>query len=417
MENLSETLKEAKECLNCKNPLCRKGCPINTNIPAFIDEIKNNNLNKAYEILQENNIMSDICSNVCPHEEYCLGHCVRGIKGNPVQISKLEKYVNLWAREKNIKYKYKLQKSNNIKIAIIGSGPAGIECAVELVKKGYKVTIFEKEEQIGGLLTYGIPGFRLPRNITENLTNKINELGIEIKTNIELGKSLSLNDLKKQGYKAVFIAIGADIPSTYNLTDKECNKIYKSNYILRKYNAKEIVQNLGNVIVIGGGNVATDSARAAIRMGAKSSTIVYRRDELKMPARQIELKEAMQDGVKVIYNAKVISADIDNGNIQKVKCIKTDSSSEEIKEIKNSEFYIKADSIIFAIGLKPDKLLIEKEGLKLDEKGLIETDENSMTNIKGVFAGGDVSQNKATVCKAIESGKRAADGIDKYLAE
>lgn len=417
MNNLEEMLKEANECLNCKNPLCRKGCPIATKIPGFINEIKNNNLNKAYEILQENNIMSDICSNVCPYEEYCSGHCVKGIKGKPVSVSKLEKFVNLWARENNIKYEYKLEKTNGIKVAIIGSGPAGIECAVDLAKKGYKVTIFEREEQIGGLLTYGIPGFRLPRNITENLTNRITSLGIEIKTNIEFGKDMNLNNLKESGFEAIFLGIGADIPSTYNLSDASCKKIYKSDYILKEYNAKRIVEGLGDVIVIGGGNVATDSARAAIRMGAKTSTIVYRRDNSKMPARQIELDEALEDGVQVIYNTRVISADIKDGKIEKINCIKTDSSTEKVVDIENSEFNIKADSVIFAIGLKPNKELIENEGIELDETGLIKLDENSMTNVEGVFAGGDVSQSKATVCKAIYSGREAAYGIDKYIKE
>ena len=286
---------------------------------------------------------------------------------------------------------------------------------MELAKKGYKVTIFEKEEKIGGLLTYGIPGFRLPRNITENLTNRVKSLGIEIKTNIEFGKDVTLDELKKE-YKAVFLGIGADIPSTYKLTDKECKNIYKSNYILKEYNAKRIVENLGDVIVIGGGNVATDSARAAIRMGARSSTIVYRRDENKMPARKVELEEAIKDGVKVIYNTRIISVDIDSGEIKSVNCIKTDSSTEKVIDIENSELNLKADSIIFAIGLKPDKKLIEKEGIELNEKGLIIVDENYMTNIEGVFAGGDVSQNKATVCKAIETGKNAAEAIDKYIS-
>ena len=242
-------------------------------------------------------------------------------------------------------------------------------------------------------------------------------MGIEIKTGIEFGKDLSLTELKQQGYKAVFIGIGADIPATYNLSNEECNKVYKSNYILKEYNAKRIVKDLGKVIVIGGGNVATDSARAAIRMGAKSSTIVYRRDNSKMPARQIELEEALADGVQIIYNTKVISADIDNGNIKRVKCIKTDSNGDKIVDIENSEFYLEADSIIFAIGLKPDKRLIENEGLELNEKGLIKIDENCMTNVEGVFAGGDVAQNKATVCMAIKAGKNAAKNIAKYCID
>jgi len=336
------------------------------------------------------------------------GHCIKGIKGEPIHVSKLEKYVNLWARENNITYKYNIEELNNVKVAIIGSGPAGIECAVELARKGYEVTIFEKEKQIGGLLTYGIPGFRLPRNITENLTNRLKNLNIEIKTEIEFGKDITLEMLKKE-YKTVFIGIGADIPSTYNLSNENCDNIYKSNYILKEYNAKRIVENLGDVIIIGGGNVATDSARAAIRMGAKSSTIVYRRDSSKMPARQIELDEAIEEGVKIIYNTRVIDADIENSKIKNINCIKTDSSTDKVVDIENSEFTINADSVIFAIGLKPDKSLIEKQGLELDSSGLIRINENCMTNIEGVFAGGDATQSKATVCKAIENGKKAAD--------
>ena len=209
-------------------------------------------------------------------------------------------------------------------------------------------------------------------------------------------------------YKAIFIGIGADIPSTYKLSNEKCNNIYKSNYILKEYNAKKIVENLGDAIIIGGGNVATDSARAAIRMGAKSSTIVYRRDNSKMPARQIELEEAIEDGVQIMYNTRVIDAIIENGKIKYINCIKTDSSTDKVVDIENTEFTIKADSIIFAIGLKPDKFLIENQGLELNSDGLIKIDENCMTNIEGVFAGGDVSQSKATVCKAIEKGRKAA---------
>ena len=414
MNNLKDALEEAKKCLNCKNPMCQKGCPIGTHIPSFISEIKNNNLEEAYKILQENNIMSNICSNVCPYEECCVGNCIKGIKGEPIQVNKLEKYINNWARENNVVYVNERKESNNIKIAIIGSGPAGIECAVELSKEGFDVTIFEKEEEIGGLLTYGIPGFRLPRDITQSLTRRIKSLEIHIQTNIEFGKDITIESLKKEGFKAIFIAIGAEKASTYQLTDKECNKIYKSDYILKEYNAKRTIEDLGNVIIIGGGNVATDSARAAIRMGAKNSTIVYRRNKEKMPAREIELEEAIADGIKVIYNTKVLEAEVKDGKIQKVKCIKTDTSNEQVKDIENSEFYMDADTIIFAIGLKPNKDILEKEKIEL-ENGLIKIDESYKTNIEGVFAGGDVCQSKATVCMAIKSGKEAAKNMEKYI--
>ena len=412
MNSLQEAQNEANKCLNCKVPMCQKGCPISTHIPQCIEQIKNANLEEAYKILQENNIMSDICSNVCPYEECCVGNCIKGIKGEPIQVNKLEKYVNNWARENNVIYVNDKKEPNNVKIAIVGSGPAGIECAVELSKKGYEVTIFEKEQEIGGLLTYGIPGFRLPRDITQNLTRRIKSLGISVQTNIEFGKDITIESLKKNGYKAIFVAIGAETASTYNLTNKECNKIYKSDYILKEYNAKRIINDLGNVIIIGGGNVATDSARAAIRMGAKSSTIVYRRNREKMPA--IELEEAIEDGVEVIYNTKVLEADVEEGKIQRIKCIKTDTTNGEVKDIEGSEFYINADTIIFAIGLKPNKKIIEQEKIQL-ENGLIKVDENYKTNIEGVFAGGDVCQSKETVCLAIKAGKEAAKNMEKYI--
>ena len=357
--------------------------------------------------------MSNACANVCPFESYCIGHCIKGIKGEPVKIAKLEKYVNNWARSNNIEYKYKIDKKNGIKVAIIGSGPAGLECSVELAKKGFDITIFEKEKEIGGLLSYGIPGFRLPRNITQEITKRIVDLGIKIKTNTELGKDISIKELKGK-FKAIFIAIGADIPSTYNLTNEETNNIFKSSYILKEYNAKRTIKDLGDVIVIGGGNVATDSARAVLRMGAKSSTIVYRRDKEKMPAREDELKAASKDGVKIIYNTKVLEAIIINNKIESVKCIKTKTLDNEIKDIPNSEYDIAADSIVFAIGLKPDKDLLQKEQIELSENGLINVNENYMTNIKGVFAGGDVTQNKATVCMAVNNGKKAAEEILNY---
>ena len=409
MDDFNNILKEANECLNCKNPLCRNGCPINTRIPEFINAIKNNELELAYNILQENNIMSDVCSNVCPYDEYCSGNCVKGIKGEPVKVSKLEKYVNLWARQNNVKYEYKKSKQNNLKVAVIGSGPSGIECATELAKKGYSVTIFEQEEKIGGLLTYGIPAFRLPRNITNNLMNRLADLNIEIKTNKKLGKDINLTELKEQGYKAIFLGIGADVTSTYKLNSNKCKNIYKSSYVLKQYNAKREIKNLGNVIVIGGGNVSTDCARAVLRMGAKSSTIVYRRDREKMTARQIELQEALKDGAKIIYNTKVLNVDLENEKIKWVNCIQTDSSKEKIEDIPNSEFSINADTVIFAIGSKPDIELLKTQGIEVNQNGLIKTNENCMTNIESVFAGGDlVIDDNRTVCKAIELGKKAA---------
>ena len=414
MKKYEDALEEANKCLNCKNPMCRKGCPVETNIPLFISKIKENELEEAYNILNENNIMSNICSTVCPYEEYCTGNCIKGIKGESVKIYKLEKYVNNWARENNIQYKFNLKKENGIKVAVIGSGPAGIACCVELKKEGYDVYLFEKEEYIGGLLTYGIPGFRLPRNITKIMEDYLKKINIKIKTKTEFGKDITISSLKENGFKAIFVGIGNEIAQEYSLTDKKCNSIYSADYILRKYNSKQIVPNLGKVIVIGGGNVAIDSARAAIRMNAEDVTIVYRRSNKKMPAREIELKDCLNDGAKIIYNTKVLEADVENKMIKSIKCIKTEEIDNNLKEIDGSNFNIEANSIVFAIGLKPNNFLLEKEGFVLD-RGYIKVDENNKTNIDGVFAGGDVMQNKATVCMAIKEGKKAAKGIINYL--
>ncbi len=409
-----DALEEANKCLNCKNPMCQKGCPVQTNIPLFISKIKENKLEEAYNILNENNIMSYICSTVCPYEEYCMGSCIKGIKGESVKISTLEKYVNSWARDNNITYDFKLKENNGIKIAIIGSGPSSIACAVELKKEGYDVYIFEKEEFVGGLLTYGIPGFRLPRNITKILEDNLKKINIKINTNIEFGKDITISSLKENGFKAIFIGIGNEIAASYKLTDKKCTGIYSSDHILREYNAKNIVPNLGKVIVIGGGNVAIDSARAAIRMNTNDVTIVYRRSHEKMPARDIELNEALNDGAKIIYNTKVLSADVENEKIRSINCIKTEEINGTLTEVNNSKFSMDANSIIFAIGLKPNDHILKQEGIDLIGN-LIKVDENNKTNIDGVFAGGDVMQNKATVCMAIKEGKKAAKSIIKYV--
>lgn len=357
--------------------------------------------------------MSYICSNVCPYEEYCTGNCIKGIKSEPVKVYKLEKFVNLWARNEGIKYIPEAKKNNGIKIAIIGSGPAGISAAVELAKEGFGVTIFEKENNIGGLLTYGIPGFRLPRNATNTLKDVLDSLKITIKTNLKFGEDITIDKLKENGFKSILIAIGAGISSQYRLTNEENSNIYKADHILKEYNAKKTVKNLGDVVVIGGGNVATDSARAAIRMGAKSATILYRRNNEKMPAREIELEEAIKDGVKIIYNTKVKEAIIENKKIKQVKCVKTIENYNGLQEIENSEFYKEANSIIFAIGLKPNKEILQKEGIIL-ENDFIKIDENNKTNLEGVFASGDVMQSKATVCMAILEGKKAAKAIKNY---
>lgn len=410
MENLDDVLNKASRCLNCKNPMCRKGCPIATNIPAFISKIKENNFLEAYNILQENNLMSEICSTVCPVERQCMGSCVRGIKGEPVQINYLERFINDWAKENNIKYDIKCKNISNKKIAIIGAGPAGIACSIELRKAGADVTIFEKEEMCGGILEYGIPDFRLSKNTIENLIDKVQALGVKIKTGVELGKDIDIKTLKKQGYEYIFLGMGAEKQTTYTLTNEQVYGIFKSDEFLKAYNTGKQIKNLGTTVVIGGGNVAFDSARTALRMGAKEVYILYRRNEELMPARKIELQEAIEDGVQMVFQTKVIGATVANGKLNQIECIKTKIENEKAVDIKGSNYMMKVDTVIFAIGSKANEQLLNKLGIKT-ENGLVCVNENYMTNIDKVYAGGDLVETKSSVCRAIATGKKAAKAI------
>lgn len=407
-----EIKEKANYCLGCKTKPCTKGCPMNTSIPEFIQKIKENEIEDAYNILRSNNIFSHICSIICPQEEQCEGSCVRGIKQKPTQIGKLEKFVNEWAEKNKIEEKEIEIKEKKQKVAIIGSGPAGLECAYELRKNGYKVEVFEKEKKLGGILEYGIPDFRLNKKYVEKIINKLENMGVKFTTNKELGKDIKLNELR-ENFDAIFLGIGAEIPSTYKINDFKT--IYDSDYFLKAYNRHEYIENLGDVVVIGGGNVAMDSARAAIKMNAKSVSILYRRDLEHMPAREIELKEAIEDGVKPIFTTRVISAEGTNGKMEKVRCIQTKVIDGKAIDIPNTEFDYKANSVIFAIGLKPNKKVLEEEKLAYNERGLIEIDENCQTNIARVYAGGDLVETKSTVCRAIASSRKAAISIMKMF--
>lgn len=413
MENVKEL---AEYCLNCKvKPCSIKGCPMQTNIPEFITEVKKENYKKAYDILQENNILSYICSIVCPQEEQCEGSCIRRIKSYPTSIGKLEQFVNEWAIKNNYDYEIKCLNKNNKKVAIIGSGPAGLECATELLKSGFEVDIYEKDKLPGGILVYGIPDFRLPKDIVEKHINKIKKLGANFITNKELGKDFNLSDISNR-YDAVFLGIGATKSSTYSLSDNELKGIYTSDEFLKAYSEKNFINNLETVVVIGGGNVAMDSARVAIRMGAKKVKILYRRDRVHMPAREVELQDAIEDGVEFKELTRVISANDINGKINSVNCIKTEIIQGKAVDIPGEEtFEEEANTIVFAIGLKPEKNLIEKQGIELDDWGYIKVDENGKTNLKNVYAGGDNTESKATVCRALAAGKKAAIGIIKNI--
>lgn len=410
LEELDTILNEANRCLNCKTPMCRKGCPIETSIPDFITKIKESNFRDAYFILQANNPMSEICSAICPVEEQCVGHCIRGIKGEAIKINALEHFINIWAKNNNINYEINKEKKSNIKVAIIGGGPAGIACAVDLAKNGANVTIFEKEAKLGGILEYGIPEFRLQKNTISVLENTMKNLGIIIKTNSTFGKDITIDNLREQGFNSVFLAMGAQKQTTYKLTENATKNIYCSDDFLKDYNTNHPKANLGKVVVIGGGNVAMDSARVAKRMGADEVYIVYRRNKELMPAREIELDEAIKDGVNVIFQTRVISANCCNNKLESLNCIKTEIINSKAVDIENTNHVINADTVIFAIGAKPDDKLILSLNIKM-ENGLIAVDENYMTNINGIYAGGDLVETKSSVCRAIATGKKVANSI------
>ena len=409
MEPIEQIKEKDKYCLNCKHKPCQKACPMQTEIPAFIEKLKEGNIEEAYKILLNNNIFSPICSRVCPQEDQCEGSCTRGIKGTPVDIGKLEYLVNQYAKQNGIEYNIKHTEKSNHSVAIIGSGPASLSCAYELAKTGVDVAIFEKENELGGILRYGIPPYRLDKEELDNTINKILSLGIKVQTNCEFGKTLNIDDLKAQGYEAIFLGLGAGTPSIYSLCNEDLKGFYASDYFLKEYNQGNNIDNLGKTVVIGGGNVAMDCARTASRLGADVS-ILYRRGIENMPARKKEIEEAIDDGVKIVPCTKVTSAKGENGNITEIECIKTKVIDGKAVDLENTNYTMKVDSFIFAIGLSPEKELLEKEGIAM-EKGLIVIDENGKTNLDKVYAGGDVTESKSTVCRAIAAGKKAARGI------
>lgn len=412
LEELDNVLEEANKCLNCKNAMCRIGCPISSNIPDFIKSIKEKDLKKAYEILQENNIMSHICSIVCPVEKQCVGNCIKGIKGDAIKINELEKFVNDWAISNNIKYDQEIKKITNKKVAIIGSGPAGIACAVELKKAGTDVTIYEKEKKCGGILEYGIPNFRLPKNIVQILMEKIKRLGIKVETETEFGKDLSIKDLKEKGFNNIFLAVGNQVQNNYPLTNDKIVNIYNSDEFLKKYNSNEKIENLGIVVVIGGGNVAFDSARVAKRLDAKEVYILYRRTKELMPGCKSELNDTLEDGVKIIFQTKVIRAKTNNNKLTKIECIKTEIVDNKAIDLEGSNYFMDANTIIFAIGSKIDEDLFNKLNIKT-KNGLVCINEKYMTSITGIYAGGDLVEEKSSVCRAISTGKKVAQEIIK----
>lgn len=409
-------MKEIEEirsyCLNCKNSQCRiKGCPLDNCIPEFIHEIDSK---KAYEILCNTTVLPAICGRICPHEKQCEGSCIRGIKGEPVSIGAMEAYIGDLSIENNYELSIEVdERAKDKRVAVIGSGPAGLTCAAFLARRGVKVTIYEKHDKLGGLLTHGIPDFRLPREVVEKTIEKILDLGVETKLNQELGRDFEIEDLAKK-YDAVFVAIGANIPAKMNVEGENLNGVYGGNYLL-EYN-KHPNYTGKKVAIIGGGNVAMDSARTIKKLGASEVYVIYRRAEEQMPAEKKEIADAKKEGIEFLFQTNIVKI-LGTEKVEKLECVKTELVKKEGENrlspvnIEGSNFSLDMDYVVMATGSKPENNIIEK--FEKNEYGYIKIDENMQTSISKVFAGGDIVGQKATVAWAARSGRDAAEKILK----
>ena len=427
---LEEAQREAERCLNCKNPLCMKGCPVEINIPAFIEKIKEGNILEAGKILTKYTSLPAVCGRVCPQETQCEGKCVLGIKGEPVAIGKLEKFVGDYLLKNNLEIS--IPEKNNHKIAVVGSGPAGLTAAGDLAKMGYDVTVFEALHKTGGVLTYGIPEFRLPKDkVVQKEIENIKKLGVHFVTNEIIGKTTTIDNLlDKEGFEAVFIGSGAGLPKFMGIPSENLNGVFSANEFLTRVNLMKAycddymtpVKKGKKVAVIGGGNVAMDAVRTAKRLGAEAH-IVYRRSEKDFPARLEEVHHAKEEGI--IIDALTLPKEIlgdENGNVIGMRCIHTKlgepdaSGRASFIEIPESEFIMEADTVIMALGTAPNPLISSTtKGLDINKWKCIVADEDGQTSREGVFAGGDAVSGAATVILAMGAGKKAAEAIDKYI--
>lgn len=430
--NKEEAIEEAARCINCKNAQCIKGCPVEINIPGFIEKVKEGDIEAAYQVISEASALPAVCGRVCPQESQCEGKCIRGIKGEPVSIGKLERFVADWARENGIKPEGAKEK-NGKKVAVIGSGPAGLTCAGDLAKMGYEVTIFEALHEAGGVLVYGIPEFRLPKeDVVAKEIENVKSLGVKIETNIVVGKSVTIDELmEEEGFDAVFIGSGAGLPKFMGIPGEQANGVFSANEYLTRSNLMKAFNPDSNtpimlgkkVAVVGGGNVAMDAARTALRLGAEVH-IVYRRSEEELPARVEEVHHAKEEGIifDLLTNPVEILAD-DNGWVCGMKCVQMelgepDESGRRRPVVKpDSEFVIEADTVIMSLGTSPNPLISSTtEGLETNRWQCIVADEElGRTSKEGVYAGGDAVTGAATVILAMGAGKAGAKGIDEYL--
>ena len=413
--------QKAEYCLNCKNPQCRTGCPLGNNIPAFIQKVKEDNLEEAYKILCETTAIPAICGRICPHQKQCQGKCIRGIKSESVSIGEIEAYVGDWAlnNTNSLLNCCKDIQEKNKKVADIGGGPSGLTAAVFLRKNGYKVTIYEKQKDLGGILKRGIPEFRLSNEIVEKTIEQILALGIDVQCEKELGKNLYLVDLKKE-YDAIYLSIGANIPRKMMIEGEELEGVYGGNSLLENQNHPDYTNK--KVAIIGGGNVAMDCARTIKRMGAEQVVVIYRRSEAEMPAESKEISDAKKEGVEFLFLNNIVKI-LGTNKVEKIECIKTELVQKEGEtrkspvNIENSNYILNMDYVVMAVGGEVDKDLIEKCNISTTTKKYVQVNENNQTSDEKVFAGGDVVGQNSTVAWAASDGKNVASKIIKFLEE
>lgn len=432
--NLEEAMEEAARCLKCKNARCMGGCPVSIDIPGFIREVEAGNVEEAAKIIARSSALPAVCGRVCPQESQCEGKCIRGIKGEPVSIGKLERFVADWSREHGFVPEV-LEKTNGKKVAVIGSGPAGLTCAGDLAKLGYEVTIFEALHEPGGVLLYGIPEFRLPKDtVVKTEIENVKKLGVKIETNVVIGKSVTIDELmEEEGFQAVFIGSGAGLPMFMGIPGENANGVFSANEYLTRSNLMKAfrddydtpIAQSRKVAVVGGGNVAMDAARTALRLGAEVH-IVYRRSEAELPARAEEIHHAKEEGVifDLLCNPVEILAD-EQGWVNGMKCIRMELGEPDASgrrrpvEIPGSEFVIDVDTVIMSLGTSPNPLISSTtDGLETNRRKCIVAEEsNGKTSKPGVFAGGDAVTGAATVILAMEAGRAGAKGIHEYLSD
>lgn len=428
-----EAMAEAKRCLNCKHHPCVGNCPVSIDIPGFIKEIAGGNFAEAAQVLAKYSALPAVCGRVCPQEEQCEMKCVLGNKGDAVSIGKLERFAADWARENNIEVG-KTKESNGFKVAVIGSGPAGITCAGELAKEGYDVTIFEALHEAGGVLVYGIPEFRLPKEtVVKHEVENLKKLGVKIETNVVIGRTVTIDELMdNEGFHGIFIASGAGLPKFMGIPGENLNGVFSANEFLTRNNLMKAFREdhdtpikVGKrVAVIGGGNVAMDSARTALRLGAET-WIVYRRTEAELPARVEEVHHAMDEGIKFeLLTSPIEIVGNDDGWVKSIKCQRMELGEPDASgrrrpvAIEGSEFEFDVDTVIMALGTSPNPLIpATTQGLDVNKHRCIVADEHGQTSREGVFAGGDAVTGAATVILAMGAGKDAAAAIDKYIKE